>query len=334
MLGPIITSIPNTELSLNDRELLKDPFIGGVILFAENFIDKQQLKDLVQSIKEIKSPELLVFVDQEGGRIQRFKNDFFRLPSHRDLGKVYDQNKDNGIRSAELTGFIMAAELLAEGVDLSFSPVVDIDYGISRVISDRSFHSDPYAVSEMAKSFMKGMKDSGMKAVAKHFPGHGSVALDSHTDQPVDPRSFDEIEKDIKPYIELIANDLNGIMTAHIIYTSIDNKISTFSSKWLKEILREKLSYEGIIFSDDLTMQSAVEIGSMQDRINQSLHAGCDLILWCHPDESIKSILNEFSESLIDKTAAYEKIRPAIESIDQKELDDRIEELTALLNKK
>mgnify|MGYP003314065668 FL=1 len=237
MLGPIITSIPNTELSLNDRELLKDPFIGGVILFSENFIDKQQLKDLVQSIKEIKSPELLVFVDQEGGRIQRFKNDFFRLPSHRDLGKIYDQNTDNGIRSAELTGFIMAAELLAEGVDLSFSPVVDIDYGISRVISDRSFHSDPYAVSEMAKSFMKGMKDSGMKAVAKHFPGHGSVALDSHTDQPVDPRSFDEIEKDIKPYIELIANDLNGIMTAHIIYTSIDNKISTFSSKWLKGCL-------------------------------------------------------------------------------------------------
>ena len=170
--------------------------------------------------------------------------------------------------------------------------------------------------------------------MAKHFPGHGSVALDSHTDQPVDPRSFDEIEKDIKPYIELIANDLNGIMTAHIIYTSIDNKISTFSSKWLKEILREKLSYEGIIFSDDLTMQSAVEIGSMQDRINQSLHAGCDLILWCHPDESIKSILNEFSESLIDKTATYEKIRPSIESIDQKELDSRIEELTALLNKK
>jgi len=181
---------------------------------------------------------------------------------------------------------------------------------------------------------MKGMRGSGMKAVAKHFPGHGSVALDSHTEQPIDPRSFDQIEKDIKPYIELIANDLNGIMTAHIIYSSIDNKISTFSSKWLKEILREKLSYEGIIFSDDLTMQSAVEIGSMQDRINQSLYAGCDLILWCRPDKSIKSIISQLSEVIIDKTASYEKIRPSIESIDQKELNDRIEELNALLNTK
>jgi len=332
MLGPIITSVSDTELSVNDKELLQNPMIGGVILFSENFINKEQLRSLVHSIKKIKDPELLVFVDQEGGRIQRFRNDFFHLPSHRDLGKIYDQNIQDGMRSAELTGFLMAAELIAQGIDLSFSPVVDINHGISEVISDRSFHSDPGVVSQMAGSYIKGMARAGMKAVAKHFPGHGAVSADSHKDQPIDTRPIDEIEKDIKPYVDLIENGLPGIMTAHIIYPSIDRSISTFSPKWLKERLREKYSYNGLIFSDDLTMQSAVEVGPMEERIHLALDAGCDFILWCHPDESISSILSELTVHMIDKSASYEMIRPSADSFDQSAIEKGIEELNSLLN--
>ena len=334
MLGPIITSVPNTELSEKDRELLENPMIGGVILFSENFINQEQLRILVQSIKKIKEPELLVFVDQEGGRIQRFSNDFFHLPSHQDLGRIYDLSKNSGIRSAELTGFVMAAELIAQGIDLSFSPVVDINHGLSEVISDRSFHSDPSVVSLMAGSYIKGMSSAGMKAVAKHFPGHGAVIADSHTEQPIDTRPAVEIEKDIKPYLDLIDSGLPGIMTAHIIYPSIDEHIATFSNIWLKTRLREKYSYDGLIFSDDLTMQSAVEIGSMQERIQLALDAGCDFILWCHPDESIYSVLSELSVDVIDKSESYQRIRPSKDLFNQKTLEKGIQELNSLLNMK
>lgn len=334
MLGPIITSVPNTELSEKDRELLENPMIGGVILFSENFINQEQLRILVQSIKKIKEPELLVFVDQEGGRIQRFSNDFFHLPSHQDLGRIYDLSMNSGIRSAELTGFVMAAELIAQGIDLSFSPVVDINHGLSEVISDRSFHSDPSVVSLMAGSYIKGMSSAGMKAVAKHFPGHGAVIADSHTEQPIDTRPAVEIEKDIKPYLDLIDSGLPGIMTAHIVYPSIDERIATFSNIWLKTRLREKYSYDGLIFSDDLTMQSAVEIGSMQERIKLALDAGCDFILWCHPDESIYSVLSELSVDVIDKSESYQRIRPSKDLFNQKTLEKGIQELNSLLNMK
>ncbi len=334
MLGPIIISVPNTELSEKDRKVLEHPMIGGVILFSENFINKEQLRILVNTIKKIKDPELLVFVDQEGGRIQRFRKDFFHLPSHQELGRIYDLDINDGIRSAELTGFIMAAELIAHGIDSSFSPVVDINHGLSKVISDRSFHSDPSVVSQMAESYVKGMSSAGMKAVAKHFPGHGAVIADSHTEQPIDTRPIDEIEKDIKPYLDLIKSGLPGIMTAHIIYPSIDDLITTFSTKWLKEILREKYSYDGLIFSDDLTMQSAVEIGSMQKRINQALHAGCDFILWCHPDESIDSVLSELPIDMIDQSKSYQKVRPSKDLFDQNMIENGIQELNALLNRK
>ena len=334
MLGPIITSVPNTELSEKDRELLENPMIGGVILFSENFINQEQLRILVQSIKKIKEPELLVFVDQEGGRIQRFSNDFFPLPSHQDLGRIYDLSMNSAIRSAELTGFVMAAELIAQGIDLSFSPVVDINHGLSEVISDRSFHSDPSVVSLMAGSYIKGMSSAGMKAVAKHFPGHGAVIADSHTEQPIDTRPAVEIEKDIKPYLDLIDSGLPGIMTAHIIYPSIDERIATFSNIWLKTRLREKYSYDGLIFSDDLTMQSAVEIGSMQERIKLALDAGCDFILWCHPDESIYSVLSELSVDVIDKSESYQRIRPSKDLFNQQTLEKGIQELNSLLNMK
>ena len=334
MLGPIITSVPNTELSEKDRELLENPMIGGVILFSENFINQEQLRILVQSIKKIKEPELLVFVDQEGGRIQRFSNDFFHLPSHQDLGRIYDLSMNRGIRSAELTGFIMAAELISQGIDLSFSPVVDINHGLSEVISDRSFHSDPSVVSLMAGSYIKGMSSAGMKAVAKHFPGHGAVIADSHTEQPIDTRPAVEIEKDIKPYLDLIDSGLPGIMTAHIIYPSIDERIATFSNIWLKTRLREKYSYDGLIFTDDLTMQSAVEVGSMQERIQLALDAGSDFILWCHPDVSIYSVLSELSVDVIDKSESYQRIRPSKDLFNQKTLEKGIQELNSLLNMK
>ncbi|MBI32915.1 MAG: beta-N-acetylhexosaminidase [Gammaproteobacteria bacterium] len=334
MLGPIIISISGTELSVNDQEILSDPAIGGVILFSENFIDKLQLQKLVHSIKNIKDPELLVFVDQEGGRIQRFRNGFFHLPSHRDLGRVYDRKIKDGIRSAELTGYIMAAELISQGVDLSFSPVVDIDHGVSEVISDRAFHSDPFIVGEMAKSYIVGMSNAGMKSVAKHFPGHGAVVADSHKYQPIDSRSMSDIEKDIRPYLELIKTNLTGIMTAHIVFPSIDHTIATFSNKWLSEILRQKYSYGGFIFSDDLTMQSAVDTGPMPQRIHQAIDAGCDFILWCHPDESVHSVLKELDEAMIDKTSSYNELRTSYESVDLEEVEQCIGELNSLLNMK
>lgn len=334
MLGPIIISIPGTDLSVDDHKLLSDPAIGGVILFSENFIDKHQLQRLVRSIKDIKNPDLLVFVDQEGGRIQRFRKDFFDLPSHRELGRVYDQNINNGVRSAELTGYIMAAELISLGIDLSFSPVVDIDYGISEVISDRAFHSDPLVVSELAKSYIAGMVNAGMKPVAKHFPGHGAVLADSHTDQPVDTRSISDIEKDIGPYLELMKNNLTGIMTAHIVFPSIDCNIATFSKKWLNEILKQKYSYEGFIFSDDLTMKSAAETGPMPHRIHQAIDAGCDFILWCHPDESVHSIIEELSEYMTDKTSSYNELRSSPKSLDLRQIQQGIDELNSLLNMK
>lgn len=334
MLGPIIISIPGTELSVNDKDLLNDPAVGGVILFSENFTNKHQLQRLVHSIKDVKDPDLLVFVDQEGGRIQRFRNDFFHLPSHRDLGRIYDQNTDDGIRSAELTGYIMAAELILMGIDLSFSPVVDIDHGVSEVISDRAFHFDPFVVGEMAKSYIAGMVNAGMKPVAKHFPGHGAVMADSHKDQPVDSRSISDIEKDMSPYRVLMKDNLTGIMTAHIVFPSVDQSIATFSKKWLNEILKQKYSYEGFIFSDDLTMQSAVETGPMPQRIHQAIEAGCDFILWCHPDESIYSVLREVREFMIDKSSSYNELRSSPESVDPKEIEQGIDELNSLLNRK
>ena len=326
-LGPIIISISGEELTSNDREILGNDLIGGVILFTHNFRNKSQLLSLTKAIKAIKSPELMIFVDQEGGRIQRFKDGFFHLPSFRDLGAIYDFCPEKGIRSAHLSGYIMASELIEQGIDLSFSPVVDIDYDLSKVISDRSFHTDPEVVYKMADSYIRGMNNAGMHAVAKHFPGHGGVKADSHHHQPIDNRDYEQIKKDLKPYIKLIEDKLMGIMTAHILYPKVDQEITTFSKKWLIGILREKYSYQGYVFSDDLTMQSAAEIGTIEDRVYTALDAGCNFLLWCHPDETVLDVLKNLSDIKLDLSGSYKVIKPKSSAINHERFQKSITEI-------
>jgi beta-N-acetylhexosaminidase len=286
--GPVMLDVAAYEVTPEEREILQHPLVGGVILFARNYAEPEQLCALTTAIRAAR-PELLISVDHEGGRVQRFREGFTRLPAMRRLGEGWSADPEAAKQQARYAGFVLAAELRAHGVDLSYAPVLDLDYGVSSVIGDRAFHRDPLVATELARAVVAGLADVGMRAVGKHFPGHGAVEADSHVAIPVDTRSFDEVWKDDVQPFRLLAGELGGVMPAHVIFENIEPRPAGFSSFWLQEILRGKLGFHGVIFSDDLTMEGASVAGGIVARAEAAHSAGCDMVLVCNrPDFAVE----------------------------------------------
>jgi beta-N-acetylhexosaminidase len=291
-LGCLMLDVAGTQLSQTEIERLMDPLVAGVILFSRNFESVEQLTALTQAIHALRHPRLLIGVDHEGGRVQRFKAGFTRIPPMRLLGELYDQDPKHSFDVAQKVGWVLASELLAVGVDFSFAPVVDLDYGGSHVIGNRALHRDPMVVGNLAFHLMLGMRKAGMAAVAKHFPGHGYIATDTHTDIAVDERSLPEIlQHDVQPFLRLIENGLDAVMPAHVIYPKVDALPAGFSAHWLQTILRKQCHFDGAIISDDMSMHAAVAYGSAPERVLQALQAGCDLVLVCNQPQAADEVL-------------------------------------------
>ena len=305
-LGPLMIDVAGLSLQPEERERLASPLVGGVILFSRNFASVEQLRALTAEIHALRQPPLLIAVDQEGGRVQRFRDGFTRLPPARWFGRQHDLDPDEGRRLARLGGWLMAAELLELGVDLSFAPVVDLDWGMSEVIGDRALHRQPGVVSELALAWMQGMRDAGMAAVAKHFPGHGAVVADSHAELPEDPRSLSDMQDDLRPYQTLIDHGLPGVMVAHVRYASVDQDIASLSPYWLKTELRGNLAFTGAIFSDDLDMAGVAGAGDMSDRARLALSAGADMALICNNPEAAAAVLE--TEGLDNGPASHGRL--------------------------
>src|SRR5262252_144085 len=275
--------IGGLELGSEDRERIAHPLAGGVILFARNFESPLQLKALVASIRDLRDPAPLVAVDHEGGRVQRFRDGFTAIPAMRSLGELWDRDVSAATSEAERLGGIIAGELAAHGIDFSFTPVLDLDYGTSEVIGDRAFHRNPDAVAHLASALRRGLRAGGAAAVGKHFPGHGFVAVDSHHETPRDERPLAALETDdLVPFAALIREGIEGIMPAHVVYPAIDAQPAGFSRVWLKDILRRRLGFEGLVFSDDLSMAGAGGAGDIVERAKAAHQAGCDMVLACN----------------------------------------------------
>lgn len=291
-LGPVMLDVAGTVLSVADEVRLRHPSVGGVILFARNYESPAQLTELTAAIHALRTPPLLVAVDHEGGRVQRFRDGFTKIPPMRELGKIWDHHPHKARHLAQQAGFVLAAELSGCGVDFSFTPVLDMDYGQSGVIGNRAFHADPQAIAELAHSLILGLKQGGMHSVGKHFPGHGYVAADSHLAIPVDERAFVDIEMaDLIPFRRMIQYGLTAVMPAHVIYPKVDSRPAGFSPVWLQQILRGQLGFEGVIFSDDLSMEGATVAGGIVQRAEAALLAGCDMVLVCNKPESADELL-------------------------------------------
>ena len=293
-LGPVMLDVVGTELNSDDIRRIRHPLTGGVILFARNYENRQQLVALTEAI-HAERPGVLIAVDHEGGRVQRFRSDgFTRLPAMRKLGELWDRNVLEALRAATEIGYVLAAELRACGVDLSFTPVLDLDYGESGVIGDRAFHRDPRVVSVLAKSLNHGLTLAGMANCGKHFPGHGFVKADSHIDIPVDERDLKDILKeDAAPY-GWLGLGLSAVMPAHVIYPKVDKHPAGFSKKWLS-MLRKDMGFQGVIFSDDLSMEGASVAGSVVEGAHAALSAGCDMVLICNSPNKADELLNGLS---------------------------------------
>jgi beta-N-acetylhexosaminidase len=291
-LGPLMVDVAGPELTRADREILGHPLIGSVILFTRNYADPAQLAQLVEDIHAVRSPPLLVAVDHEGGRVQRFRAGFSSLPALRQIGHIYDLDADQGLETARRLGWLMAAELLAVGVDFSFAPCVDLDYGVSEVIGDRALHRRAESVSRLAVAYMHGMRDAGMAATAKHFPGHGAVVADSHLALPVDRRELADLREDLMPYRRLIDNGLPGVMVAHVLFPAVDALPASFSPRWVTGVLRGELGFNGAVFADDLSMAGAASVGDIVARAGQALSAGCDVLPVCNDRASLLRLLD------------------------------------------
>jgi beta-N-acetylhexosaminidase len=291
--GPVIIDLAGTGVTAAERELLLHPATGGVILFTRNYDSPAQLRQLVEEIHALRSPQLLVAVDQEGGRVQRFHDGFTRLPAAANIRDRFGDDARAARHAAHELGWLMAAELRAVGVDFSFAPVADVDYGVSEVIGDRAFAGDPQTVGRLASAWMLGAREAGMISVAKHFPGHGFVAADSHCDLPVDERPLAKVTgSDLLPFAWLIDGGLEGVMPAHVIYARCDSRPAGFSRFWLQEILRGRLGFQGAVFSDDLSMSAAASAGGYAERARAALEAGCDMVLVCNAPAGAAEVLD------------------------------------------
>jgi beta-N-acetylhexosaminidase len=299
-LGPVVVDVVGKVLSDEDRRRLLHPLTGGVILFTRNYESPEQLQQLTSEIHALREPALIVSVDHEGGRVQRFRQGFTVLPPMRTLGVAWERNRQHARHLAHEAGFVLAAELRAHGIDLSFAPVLDVDYGNSSVIGNRAFHSDPEAVSELAAALVQGLKEGGMGAVGKHFPGHGHVRADSHLELPVDDRPYADIElADLLPFTRLIRAGLPAVMPAHIVFRQIDStRPAGFSPVWLKRILRDELHFDGLVFSDDLSMEGARTFGGITERVHAALTAGCDMVLVCNDPEAVDTLYGSFTYAM------------------------------------
>ena len=292
-LGPVMLDVAGSRLQGDEREVLAHPLVGGVILFARNFESPAQLTALTAEIRAVREPQLLIAVDQEGGRVQRFKLGFTRLPAMASVGAAYERNKEKGCELARAVGHILAHELVSHGVDFSFTPVLDLEFGRSGVIGDRAFGRSPQGVAEVTAALVQGLTEGGVASVGKHFPGHGWAEADSHLALPTDERSMEALEaSDLVPYRELIPRGLAAVMPAHLVYTAIDPLPAGFSPFWLKEVLRGRLGFDGMIFSDDLSMEGAKEAGGVVERARAAFHAGCDMVLVCNAPEEARRLLD------------------------------------------
>ncbi|HFD80321.1 MAG TPA: beta-N-acetylhexosaminidase [Gammaproteobacteria bacterium] len=295
-IGPVMVDLQGLELQPEERELLQHPAVGGVILFSRNYESPQQLLALSEAIHGLRRPPLLIAVDQEGGRVQRFRDDFVRLPPAGRFGELYDSDRVRALKLAQAAGWLMASEVLSVGVDLSFAPVLDLDLGVSAVIGDRAFHRRPEVVAELAQAWQRGMHEAGMASVGKHFPGHGGVAPDSHHELPQDDRSLADLElADLIPFERLVPNGLNGVMVAHVLYPQLDRQPAGFSQRWLGGVLRQSLGFQGAVFSDDLSMGGAAWAGDYPQRATAALEAGCDMVLVCNQPERAAEVVESLA---------------------------------------
>lgn len=295
-LGPLMVGIEGESLRAEERVWLNHPAVCGVILFSRNFVSRAQLCSLVESIRSVRSPELLVAVDQEGGRVQRFGEPFTKLPAMRDIGLQCSGDGTIAVDAAEKIGWLMAAELRACGVDLSFAPVVDLDLGVAGVIGDRAFHPDAEIVAQLSKAFVRGMRNAGMAATAKHFPSHAGAIVDSHKALAIDRREYSELYDDFLPYERLIATGLHAVMVSHVVFPALDAHPASLSHWWVTEQLRTRLRFSGAIISDDLGMGGVTEAGSMVERAQAALDAGCDMILICNELSEIPVVLDQLED--------------------------------------
>lgn len=289
-LGPLMIDIAGTELTDLDRQRLCHPLVGGIILFSRNYANREQLCALTAEIHALRQPPLLIAVDHEGGRVQRFRDGFTRLPPMRKLGQLYDVDPQAALAAARDVGRVLASELRACGVDYSFTPVLDLDYGPSRVIGDRAFHRDPEVVVALAGALGEGLKAGGMGTCGKHFPGHGYVIPDSHVELPVDDRPLAAMQEDLLPYRKLA---LDAVMAAHVIYDCFDCNTAVFSNNWIS-YLRNDLKFDGVVFTDDLSMAGAGVVGDMLARVQTAWAAGCDMLLVCNAPDAVAQVLDNW----------------------------------------
>ncbi len=328
--------VEGIRLNRDDIRRLQNPGVGGVILFTRNFDSREQVCELIEEIRSLRDPALLIAVDQEGGRVQRFKNGFTRIPPMAEFGRLYDEAGEDTQRVLQFTAStaqLMAEELIECGVDFSFAPVLDLGLHGDTVIGNRAFHAEPEKLVKIASAFIDGMRAAGMQATGKHFPGHGHVLADSHLETPVDMRSFESIlAEDMQPF-SVLKNKLGAVMTAHIAYPEIDSALPTFSKFWLQEVLRKRLGFSGLIFSDDLTMHGALVGGNIVERADLAISAGCDMVLVCNDHVAMDELLAAKSYTASNKSQQRfdnMKARPATR-LSKTERKYTIDQLKALI---